>query len=187
MSNEIRVLAMAFRSDSYHNLVLAEAGKSHLLYTREPVRAKVLVLLHMSIECALKCMITIERQNKDFAHIYKIIRKCGHDLSKLSSAITSTALDPRLRSRLKAFNPAGVNLRYGFEVMLLRVDQLFTPGENPEFSDAKLDEAFDLAKFIWELTTGIYKTTYTSAFTWANGDNPTRVINRIKSLGSMKR
>lgn len=175
---------MAFKTDSYHNLALAKAAKGDHLYSREPMRAKVLVLIHMSIECALKCMISLERPDKDLGQIYKIIKKAGHDLSKLTSAVNSSALDANLRARLRNFNPPGVNLRYGFEVMLLNADTLFSPGISPEFEYAKLEEAFELAEFVCELATGLHKTTYPEDFVWKNGDNPQRVIQRIKRASS---
>lgn len=186
MSNEIRLLSMAFRTDSHHNLVLAKAAKSDPLYSREPMRAKALVLTHMSLECSLKCMIALERPDKDLGHIYKIIKKCGHDLSKLVGAISSSALDVRLRDRLRSFNPPGVNLRYGFEVMMLNADTLFDPGRSPQFEDSKLNEAFELAEFVCELATGLHKTTHPEYFKWENGDSPQRVINRIKRASSKR-
>jgi hypothetical protein len=184
MSNEIRLLSMAFKTDSYHNLALAKAAKDNHLYSREPMRAKVLVLIHMSIECALKCMISLERLGDDLGEIYQIIKKAGHDLSKLTAAVSSPALDVVLRSRLRSFNPLGVNLRYGFEVILLNADTLFSPGRSPEFEDAKLEEAFELADFVCELAIGLHKTTYPEHFVWKDGDNAQRVIQRIRRASS---
>ena len=187
MSNEIRLLSLAFRTDSAHNLAIARAMKNEPLYAREPMRAKVLVLLHMSIECALKCMIAMEREKKEVEKIYKIIKNGGHNLTKLANAITSQAMDPRLRDRLKKFNPPGVNIRYGFEIMMLTGDDLFSPGRRPEFEDRELDDAFDLAGFMAELANGLHKTTYQGSFRWENGDSPARVIEKIKRASTKSR
>lgn len=185
MPNEIRLLGLAFKSDAAHNLMIANAAKHHTIYSREPMRAKILVILHMAIECALKCIIATERPDKELPHIYKIIKKNGHDLNKLLSAIIEPAINESLRDRIKIFNPPGVHIRYGFEVMMLMADAIFSPGRSPEFSDQMMDEAFDLATHMVELATGIHDTAYRStSFTWENGETPEIVVERIKKASS---
>ena len=183
MSNEIRLLSMAFRTDAHYNLILAKAAREHQLYARESMRAKTLVLVHMSIECSLKCIVVVERPTKDLGYIYKIIKKCGHKLSDLVDLISMHVLDHELRAHLKQFNPPGVGLRYGFEVMILNADKLFQSDRSPHFQESQLDEAFKLAEFVSELATGLHKTTYPENFKWENGDSRQRVIDRIKQAG----
>jgi hypothetical protein len=179
MSNEIRLLAAAFHTDAHHNLVIAKASKKDPLYPRDEIRAKVLVILHMSIECALKCAIALAEPEGELVTRYKTLKKGGHDLGKLLAAITVPDFDG-LRDRIKAFNPPGVGLRYGFELMILNPDRLFKGGRRPGLGDSQIEDAFQLAQAVYKVTDKLYKAAYGQSFQWKNGDSPKRVIDRIK-------
>jgi hypothetical protein len=159
---------------------MAKASREDSLYSREEVRAKILVLLHMSIECALKCVVALADPNGDLIERYKVVKGGGHSLAKLVDLIAAPEFDGILRDRLKAFNPPGVTLRYGFELIVSDPDRLFESGRSPGLEDDKLNDAFELAEATCEIANRLHKAVYKSIFEWQNGDSPQRVVARIK-------
>lgn len=104
-----RDIARYFLSDSRQYLSRYEHLKP--IQTEISNRSKLLIDIVFSFECSLKALIFIESK-MDEKETYRIIRMCGHDLSKLIKKVDTTYISKIVSVIDKNFEHFSIGSRY---------------------------------------------------------------------------